>query len=224
MSTTINPYTPEQQEQLKQLMHDYSPPIIGSRVYKHPDLWAAVGGHRETLTTVPLAYLEFETSAPPMYDLSRIIPMRPLPAPVVIIIPDLEPYKTDEAIVTKTCPECDGEGTVKWTYRHYESDHDCPICDGQAEITTGKITKMLPWWHTCQIGHRYFKTHNIALLERLQKITGDPVYLLSDCGSDESRAAKFKCGPFEVLIMPLMGYPEDRAEQNLIKIFAIEGE
>ena len=43
-------------------------------------------------------------------------------------------YKVERDSEQIDCPECDGDGTVTWTYNDHEDEFDCPECDGDGTV------------------------------------------------------------------------------------------
>lgn len=85
--------------------------------------------------------------------------------------------KEEQVIISykeKTCPECDGKGTVDADYRadydnnYYELEADCPICGGEGtieeeiETKTGKVKPQED--SVIRIGEGYFFNRYIQLI------------------------------------------------------------
>lgn len=89
----------------------------------------------------------------------------------------------------KTCPECDGRGTVDVDYRadydneYYDLEADCPICDGtgtieeEIERKTGKM--VVNEDSVIKIGKGYFKCKIIqSIVETCKMLSIDKVRML----------------------------------------------
>lgn len=102
------------------------------------------------------------------------------------------------------CPECNGRGSVSWSYTDrngatYNMMDDCPVCDGGCEVRNGKGT-----W--CRMFGRYINVHNLILMH----------YVMNEWEIDEaSVSCNDKCYIFnladgiDIIAVTLQNKPQD---------------
>lgn len=111
----------------------------------------------------------------------------------------------------KQCDACNGYGDVDFEFSYngkdYESNQDCPICDGSGVFNTvskkpnGK--KELNYNKFFGIGNSVFNVARIEeLLEVAEMLKSDEIILINQTQSN--RASLFKIKDVEVLLMPTM--------------------
>ena len=109
----------------------------------------------------------------------------------------------------KECDACSGNGDVDFEFSHngkyYESNQDCPVCDGSGVFNTvskqpnGK--KELDYNKFFGIGNSVFNVLRIEeLLEVAETLKSDEITLVNQ--TQANKASLFKIKEVEVLLMP----------------------
>lgn len=117
-----------------------------------------------------------------------------------------------DIIENKTeCDECDGKGTVTFTYEdkkgeEHDSIEDCPICDGHGdhieenEKPNGKL--VYDDKSICMIGNYHFKSTKIeAILKVAESLNADSFKITYQ--KETNGASMFRVLDVDLLIMPI---------------------
>jgi len=99
------------------------------------------------------------------------------------------------------CNECDGDGTVEWSYVDYRKDFDCPICDGDGTVPIEKCektgNKIKKDGYYVSINNIIFNSHKISLLLEVAKIFN--IKNIDIIGASDSLVL-FKINDIEILL------------------------
>lgn len=132
--------------------------------------------------------------------------------------PKVECYDEEE----KECDACNGYGDVSFVFSHdckdYESNQDCPVCDGSgvikkvSKIPNGK--KELDYNKFFGIGNSVFNVARIEeLLEVAETLKADEITLVNQ--TQPNKASLFKIKEVEVLLMPTICNDLTNVVQNV---------
>lgn len=122
----------------------------------------------------------------------------------------------------KECDACNGYGDVDFEFSHngkdYESNQDCPVCDGSGVFNTVSKTpngkKELDYNKFFGIGNSVF---NVARIEELltvaETLEADEITLVNQ--TQPNKASLFKIKEVEVLLMPTMCNDLTNVVQNV---------
>lgn len=109
------------------------------------------------------------------------------------------------------CKECTGTGSVEWSYKNYEEEHDCPVCDGSGYSSESRLVpngkKTFDKKAYLTIDGIFFNINLFMAIFEAQKIIGDEIISLNIC--TKTKPALFKIGNYEFVIMPIMNYEGD---------------
>lgn len=123
-----------------------------------------------------------------------------------------EQYKTEYELVKQgedvECGLCNGEGTLTQDYhykgRWYESEFDCPCCDGSGNEEEARLVRNVN--KTFKTGVRVkfngclYEIHRFYKLIEVQKLVGGEIRLLHK--PEKYKPPLFSIGDFEIIIMP----------------------
>jgi hypothetical protein len=128
---------------------------------------------------------------------------------VVTKIEDFDILKTEDELSkigdNITCEECKGEGYVEWEYKHHTAEHECPECkcSGYSHearfVPNGK--KCFPKYAYATIDGLFFNINILISIFEAHEIIGGEIISLNKL--EKARAAMFKIGDYEFLIMPI---------------------
>lgn len=103
------------------------------------------------------------------------------------------------------CETCECSGQVEWEFEHYTRDFDCPVCEGsglsekkRSRKTGGKTFGNF----VVKIKDSYFDVSRFYRLVKVRDILGGEIELISYI--NKRKAAMFKIGVCEILLMPVM--------------------
>lgn len=123
----------------------------------------------------------------------------------------------------KKCDACNGYGDVDFEFSHngkdYESNQDCPVCDGSGVFNTVSKTpngkKELDCNKFFGIGNSVFNVARIEeLLEVAETLEADEITLVNQ--TQPNKASLFKIKEVEVLLMPTMCSDLTNVVQNVV--------
>ena len=147
------------------------------------------------------------THVPPNLDAS--LPKENAKELIVIDKDAWEELKTEDELIEISpeieCKECKGEGEVEWQYRHYTEDFDCPVCDGsgiEQEARYEKTGNKVVGRSLVNIKDAYFDAKLSQRLISVSDFEDKDLYLVYH--RDHRSAAMFRCGIFDMLLMPIL--------------------
>ena len=134
-----------------------------------------------------------------------------------------EPYKTTKEFKRVgedvVCRECKGEGEVMWEYERWEREFECPLCEGSGcesekkSVPTGRM--IVGFNQIIKFGDAYFNYGVFSKLIEAQKLIGSEIVLLNT--PIAQKAACFKIGVYEILIMPTIK-SDDNDDEKIIDL------
>jgi hypothetical protein len=124
-------------------------------------------------------------------------------------IEDFDFLKTEDQFTKQgediECEECDGEGYVEWEYKHHVAEHECPVCKASGYSSEARLIpngkKTFPNFAYVTIDGIFFNLNVLITLFKAQEIIGGEIVSLNKL--EKGKAAMFKIGDYEFLIMPI---------------------
>lgn len=114
---------------------------------------------------------------------------------------ELAKYPVEMVYDELDCDECNGSGSVTWTYNEYEKDDDCPLCEGHGYFRHPTDKTQINEDSLFKIGVAVYRVGVIEKLIQVAELAGyDSIYLVNQ---GEKDAAIFEIGEIEMLIMPM---------------------
>lgn len=103
------------------------------------------------------------------------------------------------------CSECNGGGEVDWEYKHHILEADCPVCDGEGQISTSERIKngktKVEDFLCIKIGNSFFYANILdKIVKTAEKIQAKTITLTYQ--DTPRKASMFKLNDFEILVMP----------------------
>lgn len=162
------------------------------------------------------------THVPPNLDAS--LPKENTNELIVVDKDAWEALKTEDELIQITpeveCEECEGEGEVTWGYRHYAEDFDCPVCNGsgvEQKAIYDKTGNKAVGKSLVKIKDAYFDAKLFQRILSVRDFEMSDLYLVYH--RDSRSAAMFRCGIFDMLLMPIL-IQEDTLEdyEHVLKL------
>lgn len=128
--------------------------------------------------------------------------------PLNILVDTIKSIPAEETIAVEgkaaECDECEGTGSVEWTYEDYDGnehkqDFDCPVCGGRGRVKTKKFRRE---WRYISINGVRFLVRPLMKLAKAMDMEGFDSVEIKNLPPGQTPALMCLEGGIDILIMP----------------------